>query len=537
MRVGGRRWMPMDYFDSTRWKQLDNRRPGSVRSEGTDDSGSFPSRRWGPALFWHEDSQSLHAYGGEGKGDYLNDLCVFNEQFGWSEVAEVEGDPPPSSFGFSGTYDAEKQQLYVYGGFDGAEYLGGLVHVLDVSVANRYSWSSLTLSGDVSVDWFRCSHGAALLDGHLFIFGGVNEDGYSWRPFSIDLASGDTTALQDYWGLGRRGHAAVTVGERIYIVGGEHEGYHFFDLMQMDCSGELKRFYRGQKFARQGHSLLARGEKLYVFGGFNGEYLNDVVLCDLDTGYIEVQYPCTEGGPGPTGRSHHGAAIVENGIYVFAGANEEQLNDLFFYEIRDHPPDSKEQVQSLSLLGLDFARMVDSELLSDVVLVCDDGSRVFGHRFMLSLRSPYFARMFSSRMKESVAAEVNVPGVSRSALLEFVNYLYSGHLPAKRETLETTIELINLADLHGTIELLEHCKMAAVLSIAPSTLLKRLEQAEDFGLRFLRDACVEYIVERYRTQRGDEDLVLKLPQTILEEVEEELERRRAWTEAGPSSNS
>ncbi|KAJ8901706.1 hypothetical protein NDN08_003912 [Rhodosorus marinus] len=527
----------MDFFDSTRWKQLDNRRSGRVRSERSDDVGSFPSRRWGPSVFWHEDSQSLHAYGGEGKDDYLNDLCIFNEQVGWSEVATVEGDPPPSCFGFSGTYDAEKGKLYVYGGFDGEEYLGGLVYVLDVSVANKYSWSSLALSGDVFVDLFRCSHSAALLDGHLFIFGGVNAEGYFWRPFRIDLVSGATTALDDCPGLARRGHDAVTVGEHIYIVGGENEGDHFFDLMQMDFSGTITRFYSGQRFARQGHSLLAYGEKLYVFGGFNGEYLNDVVLCDLNTGYIEVQYPCTDGGSAPSGRIHHGAAIVENGIYVFAGANEEQLSDLYFYEIRESASDGKEQVRSLSLLGLDFARMVDSEVLSDVKLACDDGSRVFGHRFMLSLRSPYFARMFSSRMKESVAAEVKVPGVSRKALLEFVTYLYSGRLPTKRETLDTTIELMDLADLHGTIELLEHCKMGAVSSIGTSTLRKRLEQAEYFDLDFLRDACVDYIIERYDNLLVNEEVIAELPQSILNEVQDEVLRRRPQTEAGPSSNS
>ena len=60
---------------------------------------------------------------------------------------------------------------------------------------------------------------------------------------------------------------------------------------------------------------------------------------------------------------------------------------------------------------------------SDVPKQC-----IYGHRHILSVRCPYFHRMFTSGMKESNEMEIKVTDVDYDTFLLMVKYLYTGTL-------------------------------------------------------------------------------------------------------------
>jgi hypothetical protein len=62
--------------------------------------------------------------------------------------------------------------------------------------------------------------------------------------------------------------------------------------------------------------------------------------------------------------------------------------------------------------------------------------RIAAHRLVLSACSEYFAAMFSSGLKESYQAEVELHDVDPDALQELVQYCYTGCLELKEETVE-----------------------------------------------------------------------------------------------------
>ncbi|KAJ8901705.1 hypothetical protein NDN08_003911 [Rhodosorus marinus] len=515
----------MDVIDTTRWNRLKNLRYDHTRmwSENkfsVKEDAEFPSRRRSCVLYGYQDGDSFWMYGGEGNS-YLNDTYRLDVQEQYWNSDRPDGDPPPACFGFSGTFDSRKGLFYVFGGFDGTSYHGDVLYVLFLSTISP-RWTRMKLSGDVSVATRRCSHAASLLDGSLYVFGGVNEAGYLWQPFKIDVETGRVTALEDSSELPRRGHAAVSIDKHIYIVGGEYNGKYLFDLMQMDQAGRVARLYFGRRFARRGHSLVAFGKQLYIFGGFNGKYLNDVVVCDTETGYVEVQYPVTDDGFAPRGRSYHGAMVVSGKMYIFGGADGGLMNDLYSYQLGTAHSIEHEELKSLSSLVSELEKMVDNESMSDVKLVCDDDSTISAHGFVLAARSLYFRSVLSNGIEKDGVTNLKVGGVSRELLLEFLQYLYTGRLPHLEDV---CIEMIPLADRHGSTYLKEHCKEVAVVSISQESVGKRLEQARRLKLEFLRESCMDYVVENFENISVDEWIASRLPSDALSKALLEVSKR------------
>ncbi|KAH9868231.1 hypothetical protein J1614_007303 [Plenodomus biglobosus] len=148
---------------------------------------------------------------------------------------------------------------------------------------------------------------------------------------------------------GRYGHTLNILGSKIYIFGGQVEGFFFNDLVAFDLNSLQSSASRWEVLlpntkdqvslqgkappARTNHSVVTWNDKLYLFGGTDGvTWFNDVWTyeprtnswTDLDCiGYI------------PVAREGHSAALVNDTMYIFGGRTQEgvDLGDLAAFRI------------------------------------------------------------------------------------------------------------------------------------------------------------------------------------------------------------
>ena len=148
---------------------------------------------------------------------------------------------------------------------------------------------------------------------------------------------------------GRYGHTLNILGSKIYIFGGQVEGFFFNDLVAFDLNSLQSSASRWEVLlpntkdqssphgrsppARTNHSIVTWTDRLYLFGGTDGvTWFNDVwtyeprsnTWTELDCiGYI------------PVAREGHSAALVNDTMYIFGGRTQEgvDLGDLAAFRI------------------------------------------------------------------------------------------------------------------------------------------------------------------------------------------------------------
>ncbi|KAI1003116.1 hypothetical protein K3495_g5089 [Podosphaera aphanis] len=148
---------------------------------------------------------------------------------------------------------------------------------------------------------------------------------------------------------GRYGHTLNILGSKIYIFGGQVEGYFMNDLVAFDLNQLQVPTNRWEMLirnsddggpatgsvpaARTNHTIVTYNEKLYLFGGTNGyQWFNDV-WCYNPTPNTWTSLECIGYIPAP--REGHAAAIVDDVMYIFGGRTEDgsDLGDLAAFRI------------------------------------------------------------------------------------------------------------------------------------------------------------------------------------------------------------
>ncbi|KAK4682265.1 Negative regulator of mitotic exit [Podospora pseudoanserina] len=200
----------------------------------------------------------------------------------------------------------------------------------------------------------RVGHASLLVGNAFIVFGGdtkieetdvLDETLYllntSTRQWSRALPAGPRPS-------GRYGHSLNILGSKIYIFGGQVEGYFMNDLAAFDLNQLQMPNNRWEMLisstesggpqgkippARTNHSVVTFNDKLYLFGGTNGyQWFNDVWAYDPAVNTWS-QLDCIGYIPSP--REGHAAAIVEDVMYIFGGRTEEgaDLGDLAAFRI------------------------------------------------------------------------------------------------------------------------------------------------------------------------------------------------------------
>ncbi|KAI0654196.1 galactose oxidase [Cubamyces menziesii] len=132
---------------------------------------------------------------------------------------------------------------------------------------------------------------------------------------------------------GRLGHSVVMIGPRIYVFGGHAHGQYFNDIWCFDLATLISKPAWEQldppkgapkPSRRSGHSCVAYKDQLIIFGGTDGQYhYNDIWAFDTRS-RTWSEFWCSGYIPSP--RESHGAAIVNDIVYVFGGRGVDGAN-------------------------------------------------------------------------------------------------------------------------------------------------------------------------------------------------------------------
>ncbi|KAL6713652.1 Negative regulator of mitotic exit [Lecanora helva] len=201
----------------------------------------------------------------------------------------------------------------------------------------------------------RVGHASLLVGNAFIVFGGdTKQDERDKLDDTLYLLNTSTR----HWSrssppgprpAGRYGHTLNILGSKIYVFGGQVEGYFFNDLIAFDLNALQNSNSRWDMLlqnsndgglpeghippARTNHTIVSWNDKLYLFGGTNGTtWFNDVWSYDPKQ-IAWTQLDCIGYIPAP--REGHSAALVGDVMYIFGGRTEqgEDLGDLAAFRI------------------------------------------------------------------------------------------------------------------------------------------------------------------------------------------------------------
>lgn len=247
---------------------------------------------------------------------------------------------------------SKEGDIYLMGGLVNGSLVKGDLWMVECGGGNLSCYPIATISDGPGP---RVGHASLLVGNAFIVFGG-------------DTKMDDTDTLDDtlyllntssrQWSRasppgqkpsGRYGHTLNILGSKIYIFGGQVEGYFFNDLIAFDLN-QLQNPANQWDFlvptsadaavlvgqlppARTNHSIVSYNDKLYLFGGTNGQqWFNDVWTYDPRLNRW-AQEDCI--GYIPAAREGHAAALVNDVMYIFGGRTEEgtDLGDLAAFRI------------------------------------------------------------------------------------------------------------------------------------------------------------------------------------------------------------
>ncbi|KAL4808880.1 hypothetical protein BDV18DRAFT_133384 [Aspergillus unguis] len=247
---------------------------------------------------------------------------------------------------------SKEGDVYMMGGLIDGSTVKGDLWMLESSTGNLSCFPIATVSEGPGP---RVGHASLLVGNAFIVFGGdtkVDENdtlddtlyllNTSSRQWSRSIPPGPRPT-------GRYGHTLNILGSRLYVFGGQVEGYFFNDLVAFDLN-QLQNPANKWEFliqnsheggpppgqippARTNHTIVSYNDKLYLFGGTNGlQWFNDVWSYDPRSNSW-TQLDCV--GFIPTPREGHASALVNDVMYVFGGRTDEgiDLGDLAAFRI------------------------------------------------------------------------------------------------------------------------------------------------------------------------------------------------------------
>ncbi|KAJ5805479.1 uncharacterized protein N7503_003081 [Penicillium pulvis] len=247
---------------------------------------------------------------------------------------------------------SKEGDIYMMGGLVDGSTVKGDLWMIESSGGSLSCFQIATVSEGPGP---RVGHASLLVGNACIVFGGdtkINETdalddtlyllNTSSRQWSRAIPPGPRPA-------GRYGHTLNILGSKLYVFGGQVEGFFFNDLIAFDLNQLqnpankwdvlVQNSHEGGPpegqipAARTNHTIVSHNDKLYLFGGTNGvRWFNDVWCYDPRAGaWAEID--CV--GFIPTPREGHAAALVGDVMYVFGGRTDEgiDLGDLSAFRI------------------------------------------------------------------------------------------------------------------------------------------------------------------------------------------------------------
>ena len=210
------------------------------------------------------------------------------------------------------------QRIYLVGGIEGNGELGTVW---------AYEPALDTWCEVASMATARCDHGAAALDGKLYVIGGNTDSGNT----ALDQAEVYDPKADSWQPLpsmptARRSLAAAAVAGKVYAIGGLDDEFDVSDAVEAydPISGAWTRV-ASLPVARSIHTATVVGGKIYVMGGNLGMSYNEDADEDADvaTDRVDVYDPAADSwqqmAAMPTAKYSHAAAVLDGKICVSGG--------------------------------------------------------------------------------------------------------------------------------------------------------------------------------------------------------------------------
>ncbi|KAE9983892.1 hypothetical protein Vi05172_g9889 [Venturia inaequalis] len=239
--------------------------------------------------------------------------------------------------------------VYMMGGLVNSQMVKGDLWMVEVGNGSMACYPVNTTSEGPGP---RVGHASLLVGNAFIVFGGDTklEDGdvlddtlyllnTATKQWSRASPAGPRPA-------GRYGHTLNILGSKIYIFGGQVEGYFFNDLVAFDLNSLQMPGNRWEVMVPNGgdgtgpvpkprtnHSIVTWQDKLFLFGGTDGtQWFNDVWTYDPRTNSWS-ELDCIGYIPAP--REGHAAALVNDTMYIFGGRIQDgtDLGDLAAFRI------------------------------------------------------------------------------------------------------------------------------------------------------------------------------------------------------------
>ncbi|KAK4748790.1 hypothetical protein SAY87_015376 [Trapa incisa] len=305
-------------------------------------SGFSPSERWGHSACFS--NGNLYVFGGCCGGLHFSDVLVLNiDTMVWRSLVTTGQGPGPRD---SHSSVLVGHRMVLFGGTNGSKKVNDL-HILDL---RTMEWTQPEVRGRPPSA--RESHTATLIGtDKIVIFGGSGEgDGNYLNDLHIlELKTMRWTSPEPKGQIPvpRDSHSAVSIDNKLVVYGGDcGDRYHGdVDVIDMDTITWSKCWFwqiNVQGFSpgvRAGHGAVSIGTKVYVIGGVGDKnYYSDVWVLDVKTSSwsrLDIR------GHQPQGRFSHTAAVMGTGIAIYGGCGEDErpLNELVILQLREenHP--------------------------------------------------------------------------------------------------------------------------------------------------------------------------------------------------------
>nr|CAH8842558.1 unnamed protein product [Trichobilharzia regenti] len=132
---------------------------------------------------------------------------------------------------------------------------------------------------------------------------------------------------------------------------------------------------------------------------------------------------------------------------------------------------------------------MDLSSLPDELIV-----RIPAHRVILAAASDYFAAMFSNELKEATEQEIWIHEVDPYALKALINYIYTGHLDLREETVG---DLLAAACFLQITEASQACERFLTKRLDATNCLSMSHLSEQYGCHLLRKRSTKFVLEHF----------------------------------------
>jgi len=144
------------------------------------------------------------------------------------------------------------------------------------------------------------------------------------------------------------------------------------------------------------------------------------------------------------------------------------------------------------LLGADLLILLKAGYNCDMIVVCEGGTELKVHKFILAARSRVFRTMLDVDMVERESGTAEIKDFASEVVTEFINFLYSGQISGDFTNFTELLQIGHQYEVHS---LVKTCSDLLVFDISAKNVAEIGALAEKYDLTDLTEACTQFLAE------------------------------------------